>query len=96
MMCPVCQREGTTSTLSVSTGSVVTGMPIKRYYDTEGREHWHDPNSSCTSARCSNGHRLLIVNHPGCSVPGCTFGIGSTTIQESRTSNKPAPEATSK
>lgn len=55
MKCPTCVEEGNKSIVSVG-GSITTAMASHQFYDENGKYHLHDPNTSSTQYRCSNGH----------------------------------------
>jgi hypothetical protein len=57
MICPTCQAEGLTSTVTTG-GASTTLAGYPRFYDEQGNLHHHDNNDKVTKAQCSNGHRF--------------------------------------
>lgn len=75
MKCPVCAASGLKSTIRMAGHGVRTSMFTHRFYDDDGRHHFHDPNQTAWGARCSNGHRLTHIRSNRCGVDGCNFGM---------------------
>lgn len=75
MKCPVCIKEGTTSTVQ-SLGGTRTLMGWTSYYDEEGNPHDHDPNATSSDYRCSNGHGWSVSSKGSC---WCGWSGGETT-----------------
>lgn len=65
MKCPECIKEGKKSTISIGS-SVITAMPVHRFYGEDGKYHEHDPNVRSTQYRCSNGHGWVDGENPKC------------------------------
>ena len=55
MKCERCVKEGKRSTVRVE-DYTRTLLAVDSYYDEDGFGHSHDPNTSTTTYRCSNGH----------------------------------------
>ena len=75
MKCPACVEEGKVSRWYPPEWWSSTSMGFSTYYDEEGRYHSHDPNSSWSSASCSNGHRFFVQQGNRCS--NCDYGDAS-------------------
>ena len=54
--CPECMKRQMMSTVEV-VGQFRTMMTPTVYFDEEGRQHIHDPNTVTSTYQCSNGHR---------------------------------------
>ena len=73
MRCELCEKEGRTSQLNISPGSVREKDGKKEtYWDENEVYHNHSNDIIRTSLWCSNGHRGTIVSGVPC--PGCDFG----------------------
>ncbi len=68
MKCKTCAELGLTSTLSV-VSNFATLMCDHQYFDEQGRYHLHDPNTTSTVYRCSNGHSTVETSRRHC--PTC-------------------------
>ncbi len=68
MKCKTCVEQGLKSTVEV-VSSVSTLMCEHQYYDEDGRYHLHDPNTTNTLYRCSNGHSTGETSRRHC--PTC-------------------------
>lgn len=55
MKCSECVKEGKKSIVNVG-GTTVTAMATQHYFDEDGKEHVHNPNTYSTTYFCSNGH----------------------------------------
>jgi len=61
--CPVCRAHEMRSVVQ-EYGCVSTLLSSTAYYDTAGRFHLHDPNSTTCDYRCSRGHWFRVVYRP--------------------------------
>lgn len=66
MKCEKCQLEGKKSTIQIGM-SMTTCMGTNTYYDESGNFHYHDPNSTSTDYRCSNGHEWQESSRSKCT-----------------------------
>lgn len=64
MICQECKKQGNTSKVYGGNTGFVTAMAVHSYYDEEGREHFHDPNTTTINYHSSNGHKWL-ESHKG-------------------------------
>jgi hypothetical protein len=55
MTCPECVKEAKRSVVYVGASSV-TCMMYEHYFDEDGKEHVHNPNTTSTHYSCSQGH----------------------------------------
>jgi predicted RNA-binding Zn-ribbon protein involved in translation (DUF1610 family) len=60
MICPQCAAQGLQSCVYVGYGST-TLLYCQPYYDTAGRYHIHDSNTTTQYFSCSNGHQWSQV-----------------------------------
>ena len=58
MICPECIKAGLKSMVYVG-GSSSTLMMYDHYFDEDGKEHFHNPNTTTTSYSCSQGHKWV-------------------------------------
>lgn len=68
MKCKTCVELGLTSTLEI-VSVFRTAMFEHQYYDRDGDYHLHDPNTTSTLYRCSNGHSTGETSRRHC--PTC-------------------------
>lgn len=71
MKCQECIELGQTSRVYPG-ASAVTCMGWQPYYDEDGQYHSHDPNTTITGYRCSEGHTWQRESLPPC--PNCLYG----------------------
>lgn len=72
MRCYYCMDEGKKSTLT-ELGCMSTLMGGgQQYWDEDGKPHRHDPNTTTTNYRCSEGHQYKEKIRGAC--PSCDFG----------------------
>ena len=65
MRCPECEQAGARHSVyeGISSRTAMMGSPA--YWDENGHYHSaHDPNSTTTSYRCSNGHTWPVTYSP--------------------------------
>lgn len=68
MICDQCHGEGQTSKI-YDNGTATTLLAPSHFYDEEGQEHLHDPNTRKTLYSCSNGHSFTVESKVPC--PSC-------------------------
>lgn len=73
MKCAECEKAGLKSIVNVPNGSFSTCMMEHRFYDEDGRYHFHDPNRRTSEWSCSNGHRWVDVRWSRCPAQGCDW-----------------------
>jgi len=78
MICPVCEENEKSSTVSIINFSY-ENLIIKTYYDENGELHTHDPNIYVTKYRCSNNHIFTISGKSHCDM--CDFGKNTRTVE---------------
>jgi hypothetical protein len=61
MKCPICVKEGKTSTITQNGATVSTYAMPAQYYDEDGNLHCHDTNKRASNYRCSNKHYFSAV-----------------------------------
>lgn len=66
MICPICKREETRSTVYDPGYGASTAMMVQRYWDEDGKLHIHDPNHHSTEFHCSLGHRWSVSSINAC------------------------------
>jgi len=71
--CPLCVKDGLTSTIRVPGRGVSTDSCVKCFYDETGEFHRHDPNLLTQPLLCSRGHQLVLVTRFGCGAKDCDF-----------------------
>lgn len=71
MICPACKAHGVRSNVYPGFSST-TLMGGASYWDTDGRYHSHDPNTTTTDFRCSQGHEWTEHHKSPC--PSCNYG----------------------
>jgi hypothetical protein len=74
MICETCKAEGKLSRVYAD-GANTTCMGYSAFYDEVGRYHYHDPNVTSASYRCSGGHTWV----KGITSP-CPTCVGSEAI----------------
>lgn len=79
MKCPVCVREGTTSTVRQDVHPATTLMAHQPWWDESGQWHDHDPNGLGAGYVCSLGHGWWASWQQRC--PAGDYG-GEVTITE--------------
>lgn len=77
MKCPVCQEKNLESSVYPGMGTC-TAMYCAPYYDTTGKYHHHNLNTTTTSYSCSRGHRWDVSRKGNC--PSCDFGSDTEQI----------------
>lgn len=65
MKCPECVQAGLRSRVYIGPSST-TCMGTSAFYDENGVLHIHDPNTTATSYRCSNGHGWFEKSRRSC------------------------------
>jgi hypothetical protein len=66
MKCPICEREGSKSTVTkgATWSTCMAGRPA--YWDEDGVYHpYEDPNTHTTQLCCSNGHESTLHRRRG-------------------------------
>jgi len=71
MKCKDCQRLGKASKIYPGIG-ITTAMYAAPFYDEHGGYHNHDPNTTKTSYRCSEGHHWTGTSRAPCPMNGCS------------------------
>lgn len=71
MKCPECVEQGKKSRVYPGVGAT-TLMGWSSYYDEDGQFHKHDPNTTTTGYRCSEGHTWQRESVSPC--PNCLYG----------------------
>lgn len=73
-ICQECKAAGTKSRVS-EIQTVTTWLACDRFWDEEGRQHFHDPTDRRDWFKCSNGHAFPSPEDPdslkvscGCTV----------------------------
>jgi hypothetical protein len=66
MICEECKEQGLKSNVYPNAYSVRTAMCANNYYDSEGKYHHHDANSTTQGYNCSNGHQWSVVERGSC------------------------------
>jgi len=56
LFCPVCKAKGWTSVVREKGSSAVMG-PVDKYYDEEGKYHYHDPSYIKQEYECDQRHK---------------------------------------
>ena len=64
-MCPECLAQGLKSCVRPGVGNT-TAMYCPPFYDSDGRMHFHDGNTTTTPYRCSNGHSWTETSSGSC------------------------------
>jgi hypothetical protein len=59
IICKECVKQGLKSRVYVGI-STQTAMMGSSYYDESGNFHYHNPNTTTTNYKCSNGHEFQI------------------------------------
>lgn len=54
--CQECEKQGLTPDRIDYIGSSATLLGGSTFWDKDGQEHYHNPNSYTHSYKCSNGH----------------------------------------
>jgi len=57
LICPVCQATGWMTSIVRERGSTAVMGPVDKYYDEEGKYHFHDPSYIRREYECSQNHR---------------------------------------
>lgn len=65
MKCNQCEIESKKSTIQIGM-SFTTAMMWHSYYDENGNLHNHDPNTTTTEYKCSNGHEWKLHHRSQC------------------------------
>lgn len=65
MKCQKCVEQGLESKVYVGT-TMTTLAYSAPFYDENGRYHYHNPNTTTTEYRCSNGHSFTETMTPVC------------------------------
>jgi hypothetical protein len=65
MICETCRSEGKTSRV-YDRGSSMTLLNCTPFYDEQGRQHYHDSNTTTSGYECSNGHSWVVKSKPSC------------------------------
>jgi hypothetical protein len=63
--CPQCQVLSLKSSVRLNL-STNTLLNYHRFYDDQGRHHFHDENIGGTTYRCSNGHTGVLSSIGDC------------------------------
>jgi hypothetical protein len=69
MRCHYCKQEGKKSSLHDLGSSTTLIGGAQSYWDSDGKKHYHDYNTTTTSYMCSEGHRYLEKKKIAC--PSC-------------------------
>ena len=72
IICPTCQAVGETSRAFPTYSPKHLASPNARFWDEDGKPHFHDEGRRTSHYRCSKGHRWKIVERESC--PSCEFG----------------------
>ncbi len=65
MKCPTCVKEGKRSKVHIG-HSTTTLLNVHWFYDEDGEEHCHDPNTSLTGYSCTRGHQWQVQDKNDC------------------------------
>ena len=65
IICEACKNSGQISKV-FPCGETQTLIGYKPYYDEDGKYHNHNPNSTRTYYKCSNGHAWTDVKPYSC------------------------------
>ncbi len=65
IICETCQEQGLKSTVQ-SSYSMSTCLGYHDFYDEDGNQHCHDPNTTTTDFTCSNGHKFTKKSKRSC------------------------------
>lgn len=76
MKCPECEKSGERSFFYEDECCISTAMCSHSYFDEDGREHRHNPNTRSLGAHCSKGHEFRIKLRSLCRVPDCKWNNG--------------------
>ena len=73
LFCPDCQEAGQKSKVRYM-GSTQTGIaPPGPYWDEDGEQHNHNPNTTRNMYRCSNGHSFFKTEGRPCPNEMCDW-----------------------
>lgn len=79
MICPKCKEEGKKSKVYSGGGRVtLMGSSGMCFWDENGVQHSHDPNTFTRNYRCSRGHEWTTKSKAPC--PNCDYGHGSERV----------------
>ncbi len=70
MICPTCKKEGEKSNVFYE-NSTSTLLGYSPHWDYKGNYHNHDPNTTTSHYRCSNGHTWDEEHEKSC--PNCDW-----------------------
>ena len=65
MKCEACVRDGKRSTVH-ELSSITTSLQSNYFFDEDGEHHFHNPNVTTSSWRCSNGHEFVREGRSEC------------------------------
>jgi len=68
VQCPACAEQEDESKV-FPLGCSATLLSYAPYYDEQGVAHYHDPNATTSSYRCSKGHVWNVKSYKEC--PAC-------------------------
>ncbi len=73
MICEKCKEQGLKSRVS-EMGCSKTLLGYRPFYDENGKRHYHNPNVTTTSYKCSNGHSWETKSRGGGRYGRCWCG----------------------
>jgi hypothetical protein len=72
--CPQCVGAGERSQVDIGPTQKMTIGNARRFYDEDGKWHFHDSQPTRHTYNCSRGHRWFVDKFEKC--PNCDFGKG--------------------
>lgn len=79
IVCDQCRAAGLKSTVRITAAKTLAAGEFEAFWDEDGRQHRHDPNSTSRMLHCSNGHTWeFTAPRPPCPVVDCEWNNAMT------------------